>query len=77
VMAPIHLRLLARDRDELIEELRQVIREVEIGSTLKTYVMSSSGKSEFLLEVEETDQTDAPVLADLADDQILNRRGKK
>jgi hypothetical protein len=76
-MAPIHLRLLARDRDELIEELRQVIREVEIGSTLKTYVMSSSGKSEFLLEVEETDQTDAPVLADLADDQILNRRGKK
>lgn len=66
-MLHLHLRLLAKDRAELIEGLRMVIREIETARDLNTYVMGSSGADPtFLLEVEATAETDVQKLADQA-----------
>jgi hypothetical protein len=67
-MIYLNLRLLATDRAELIEGLKMIILEVETARNIKSYVTVSTGAHpQFILDVEETVETDIEI-------QILNER---
>lgn len=65
-MLYLRLHLLGVDRDELLDGLRSVLREVETVRTPESYCMSSlGGYPHFLLDVVGTEEEDLQVLAEI------------